>query len=309
MGLHFKREKPMLNPVDFTIHMIKKIINKLNDYGKLVMFSHTIFSLSFAVVALLAASNGKPSLYIVIWASLALLGARTGANALNRIVDAKIDAKNPRTANRQIPKGEISILETILLTGVCFLLLIFSAYKLNPLCMYLSPLALFLMFIYSYTKRFTWLCHVVLGITCACAPVGAWLAVTGQFSWEAIFLGGANCLWTAGFDIIYGSQDYEFDKQNGLHSIPVRFGVKEGLIISTLFHLAALGSLGLYWLICFPNTGIILLFGICLIFILMVIQHKMVTPEHLENVNIASYSISQITSIVFLIFGVADIYF
>lgn len=299
----------MSNLVKLPICILKKVVNKLNEYGKLVMFGHTIFSLSFAVVALLAASNGKPSLYTVLWAGLALLGARTGANALNRVVDARIDAKNPRTANRQIPKGEISAKETLVLTGICFLLLVYSAFKLNPLCMYLSPLALFLMFIYSYTKRFTWLCHLVLGITCACAPVGAWLAVTGKFSWEAIFLGGANCLWTAGFDIIYGSQDYEFDRQNGLHSIPVRFGIKGGLIISSLFHAAAFGSLSLYWLFYLPRTGIILLIGLGIIFILMIIQHKMVTPEHLENVNIASYSISQITSIIFLIFGTADIYF
>lgn len=294
--------------IEKAIHLVKRVIQKLQDYGKLVMFSHTIFSLSFALVSLLAASNGKPEPRVFFWAMLALLGARTGANALNRVVDAKIDAKNPRTANRQIPKGEVSVKETLIFVALCFALLVFSAYKLNPLCMYLSPLALFLMFIYSYTKRFTWLCHLVLGITCACAPVGAWLAVTGAFSWQAIFLGGANCLWTAGFDIIYGSQDYEFDKANGLHSIPVRFGIKGGLIISALFHLGALGCLGLYWLISLPQTGWILLVGIVVILGLMVVQHKLVTPEHLEQVNLASYSISQITGIVLIIAGVLDVY-
>lgn len=291
------------------IRMLKKILQKLQDYGKLVMFSHTIFSLSFALVSLLAASKGRPKPEVFLWAMLALLGARTGANALNRVVDAKIDAKNPRTAGRQIPQGEISVKETLILVFLCFALLVYSAYQLNPLCMYLSPLALFLMFIYSYTKRFTWLCHLVLGVTCACAPVGAWLAVTGAFSWQALFLGGANCLWTAGFDIIYGTQDYEFDKANGLHSIPVRFGVKGGLIISALFHLGALGSLGLYWLISLPETGWILLIGLLIIFVLMCIQHKLVTPENMEPVKLAAYSISQITGIVLIIFGVLDVYF
>lgn len=295
--------------MEFVIRGMKKGITKLQEYGKLVMFSHTIFSLSFALVALLAASEGRPEPRVVLWAMAALLGARTGANALNRVVDAEIDARNPRTAGRQIPKGEISVKETLVFVGVCFLLLVYSAYRLNPLCMYLSPLALFLMFIYSYTKRFTWLCHLVLGITCACAPVGAWLAVTGAFSWEALFLGGANCLWTAGFDIIYGSQDYEFDKANGLYSIPVRFGIKGGLIISSLFHLGALGSLGLYWFISRPFTGWILFVGMVIIFGLMIVQHKLVTPERLEQVNLASYSVSQITSVVLIIFGVLDIYF
>ncbi|MCA5010760.1 UbiA family prenyltransferase, partial [Clostridioides difficile] len=118
--------------------------------------------------------------------------------------------------------------ETLVLVAACFLVMVFSASRLNLLCLLLSPLALFLMTIYSYTKRFTWTCHLVLGITCACAPVGAWLAVTGKFSLIPLFFGAANCLWTAGFDIIYGSQDYEFDKANGLHSIPVQFGVRGG---------------------------------------------------------------------------------
>lgn len=288
--------------------LIKKLIDKLNEYGKLVMFSHTIFSLSFAVVSLLLASAGSPSIRVVFWAGLALLGARTGANALNRVVDAKIDGKNPRTADRQIPQGTISTAETLVLVVGCCVLLVVSAAMLNPLCMYLSPLALLLMFLYSYTKRFTWACHLVLGITCACAPVGAWLAVTGSFSFTALFLGAANCLWTAGFDIIYGSQDYEFDRANGLHSIPVRFGVRGGLMISTLFHAVALCCLCIAGMINFPVFGIVYGIGLGVIAILMVVQHTMISPEKLDHVNVASYSISQLTSLAFLIFGVMDVY-
>lgn len=290
------------------IGFIKKIIGKLMEYGKLVMFSHTIFSFSFAAVAFLLASKGIPDLRTTFWAVLALLGARTGANALNRVIDARIDSKNPRTANRQIPKGEVSVKETLLLTCVCFLVLVISAWKLNALCFVLSPIALFLMCIYSYTKRFTWCCHIILGITCAIAPVGAWLAVTGRFSLIPLLLGAINCLWVAGFDIIYGSQDYEFDKANGLHSIPVRFGIAGGLKISALFHAAALILLGVFGVYCAPPMGILFFIGFIIITVLMIIQHVMVKADNLKHVNIASYSISQLTSLVILLFGVLDIF-
>lgn len=288
--------------------IVRKIVNKLNEYGKLVMFSHTVFSLAFAAVALLAVSGGRPEPRVVFWAALAFLSARTGANALNRVVDARIDAKNPRTAGRQIPQGQIGKKETLVLVAACFLVMVVSASRLNLLCLILSPVALFLMTVYSYTKRFTWMCHLVLGITCACAPVGAWLAVTGRFSLVPLFFGAANCLWTAGFDIIYGSQDYEFDKANGLHSIPVQFGVKGGLLISSLFHVTALLCLCAAGVLLYPQFGAFYGVGLGIIAILMVIQHRMVSPGHLDNVNIASYSISQITSIVLLVFGILDVY-
>lgn len=286
---------------------LKKCYRKLRDYGKLVMFSHTIFSLSFGLAALLAASGGRPPLRTAFWAALCFLGARTGANALNRAVDAKIDAKNPRTASRQIPRGEISVRETVVLTLCCFGAMLLGAAMLNPLCLLLSPMALFLMFSYSYTKRFTWLCHLVLGVTCACAPVGAWLAVTGRFSLPPLLLGGANCLWTAGFDILYGSQDYDFDRANGLHSIPVRFGVAGALHISAWFHVLALGCLAFFGILQ-PEMGIFFTCGLVAIAALMILQHRMVSPEKLENVNIASYSISQLTSLTLLICSVLDIY-
>lgn len=286
--------------------MIKKIIRKLSEYGKLVMFSHTIFSFSFAAVAFLIASEGIPRIDTTFWAVLALLGARTGANALNRVIDAKIDRKNPRTAERQIPKGEVSIKETMILTILCFLVLVVSAWQLNTLCFILSPIALFLMCIYSYTKRFTWCCHLVLGITCAIAPVGAWLSVTGEFSLLPLLLGAVNCLWIAGFDIIYGCQDYEFDKANGLYSIPVRFGIAGGLRISSLFHSIALLLLAGFGIYCSPPMGTIFFIGIIIVTVLMIIQHFIVKADNLKNVNIASYSISQLTSLVILFFGVLD---
>lgn len=288
--------------------LIKTLFRKLRDYGKLVMFSHTVFSLSFAAVALLTASKGEPDPWVLLWATVAFLAARTGANALNRAVDAKIDAKNPRTASRQIPRGEVSVRETVALTAVCFAVMVVAAFQLNPLCALLSPAALFLMSVYSYTKRFTWLCHLVLGVACACAPAGAWLAVTGRFSWEVFLLGGANCLWTAGFDIIYGAQDYDFDRANGLHSIPVRFGVAGALKISTLFHVGALACLIGFGLLQHPPMGALYAAALLVIAALMTLQHSMVSPHRLQNVEVASYSVSQATSLVLLVFGVLDVY-
>lgn len=286
---------------------MNKIIEKIHEYGILVMFSHTIFSFSFALLAMLLAAKGLPSLETVLWIILAFLGARTGANAINRVIDAKIDAKNPRTANRQIPKGEISKKEAIIFTIACFVVFEIAAFKLNLLCFILSPIALGMMVLYSYTKRFTWACHVVLGVTSAIAPVGAWIAVTGKISLVALILGTANCLWVAGFDIIYGAQDYKFDKENGICSIPAYFGVERALHISTFFHVTAI--IGLIAVGIFSNMlGIVYFIGLGIMSGLLITEHRMVSPANLKNVNIASYNINQIISITFLIFSTLDIF-
>lgn len=287
------------------MEIAKKAIEKINAYGKLVMFSHTIFSFSFALVSMVLAANGLPNRSVILWIIVCFLGARTGANAINRVIDAKIDAKNPRTANRQIPKGEIKTDEVTVFAGICFLIMLFGAYKLNWLCLALSPAALFLLIIYSYTKRFTWLCHLVLGVTCACAPVGAWLAVTGRFAFLPLVMGAANTLWVAGFDIIYGCQDYDFDRRNGLHSIPVKFGVKGALLIACLFHIVTLLCLVFIGILA-PQLGVIYYIGVCIIAALFVAEYRMVSPTNLTNVNIASYSVNQLVSLTLLAFGLLD---
>ncbi len=285
--------------------LIDKVLKKIKDYGILVMFSHTIFSLSFALISMLLASFGHISVYKVFWILVAFMGARTGANAINRVIDAEFDGKNPRTAIRQLPQGLIKKKEVIIFSSICFLIMIFAAAMLNTLCLLLSPIALFLLIFYSYTKRFTYLCHLILGITSAAAPVGAWLAVTGTISWVPLFMGAANTLWVAGFDIIYGSQDYDFDRANGLHSIPVKFGVKNALHIAAFFHLITLlllffvGQLSV-------ELGTIYNIGLAMITILFIIEHRMVSPGNLTNVKIASYSINQLISVIFLICGVVD---
>lgn len=287
------------------IKITNKLINKLKEYGKLVMFSHTIFSFSFALVSMVIAAKGLPQIFTLIWIVVCFMGARTGANAINRVIDAEIDARNPRTAGRQIPKGEIKKREVIVLTAICFLVMLFGAYKLNWICLALSPVALFLLIIYSYTKRFTYLCHLILGVTCACAPVGAWLAVTGEFALVPLMMGAANTLWVAGFDIIYGSQDYEFDRANGLNSIPAKFGVRNALLIAMFFHIITLFCL-LAIGVLVPQLGIIYYIGLAVIAGLFVVEYKMVSPTNLTNVNIASYNVNQLVSIVLLVFGLLD---
>ncbi len=290
------------------IHIYKKILEKIQAYGKLVMFSHTIFSLSFALVSMALAAGGIPPVKTVFWILVCFMGARTGANAINRVIDRKIDARNPRTAGRQLPQGEMRPGEVILFTAGCFFLMLFGAWKLNPLCFMLSPIALFLLIIYSYTKRFTFLCHVVLGVTCACAPVGAWLAVTGKWALIPLIMGAANTLWVAGFDIIYGSQDYGFDKANGLHSMAVTFGVRGALWIAAIFHGATvvlLISLG----VLVPQFGWLYYLGVGIISVLFLIQYRLVSPDNLTNVNIASYSVNQLVSLALLFFGLADAFF
>lgn len=290
---------------DGIVMVLVKIINKLKEYGKLVMFSHTIFSLSFALVSMVLAAKGLPEISTLIWILVCFMGARTGANAINRVIDAEIDARNPRTAGRQLPKGEIKKAEVIIFTSVCFLVMIFGAYKLNLICLVLSPIALFLMIIYSYCKRFTYLCHLVLGVTCACAPVGAWLAITGELSLIPLFMGAANTLWVAGFDIIYGSQDYDFDTANGLHSIPAKFGVANALKIARAFHVITLLCLVVVGVLV-PQFGIIYFIGLLIIAGLFIAEYRIVSPTNLTNVNIASYSINQLVSIVLLVFGLLD---
>lgn len=284
---------------------LNKLFKKINDYGILVMFSHTIFSLSFALISMLLAGKGNLNFTLIFWIIVAFLAARTGANAINRVIDAEIDKKNPRTATRQIPQGLMQKKEVIVFSVVCFAIMVFAAWKINFICFLLSPIALFLMIIYSYTKRFTWLCHLVLGVTSAAAPVGAWLAVTGKISLIPLAMGAANTLWVAGFDIIYGAQDYDFDTKNGIHSIPAKFGVKNALIISRAFHVLALISLIVVGLLS-QELGIIYYIGLLIISVLFIVQHKLVNPRNLKNVKIASYNVNQIISIVFLIFGLID---
>ncbi|MDR2832289.1 MAG: putative 4-hydroxybenzoate polyprenyltransferase [Streptococcaceae bacterium] len=285
--------------------LLSKIGQKTKEYAVLVMFRHTIFSFSFGIVSLLLTIHYSFSVEKFIICVLALLTARTGANGINRVIDAEIDKRNPRTSVRQIPKGQMSKKEALIFSLICLAFTPILASMLNPLALLLSPVALFFMIIYSYTKRFTPLCHLVLGFTVAMAPAGAWIAMTGTLSFTALFLAAANMFWVAGFDIIYGAQDYDFDTQNGIHSIPAYFGIAKGLKIAQLFHVIAFLSLVVVGFLT-SQFHWIYFTGIAVIGMLFIIEHRVVKPNHLIHAEIASYNLNELVSIVFLTVGIID---
>ncbi len=281
------------------------VLERIKTYGKLVMFPHTLFSIPFGLISMLIAAKGFPPFWVAFWIIIALVSARTAANALNRLIDKDIDAKNKRTAYRHIPAGTVSVKEAMLLTSVCILLLIVSAFMLRPVCVMLLPVPLFLITVYSYTKRFTRGCHIVLGAASACAPIGAWIAVTGDISLVSILLGAAVTLWVSGFDMIYAVLDIEHDRGEGLHSIPASFGAKKALIISSAFHAAAV--------ILLIFTGIlshldwVYYAGMVIIAALLSFEHVFVSPDDPKKITFASYNLNQAVSAVFLLFSGSDI--
>lgn len=282
------------------------VLTKLKSYGELVMFSHTLFSLPFALIALFIAADGLPSTSVFIWSMLALFAGRNGANALNRWVDRDIDAKNPRTAHRHMPRGTIKAYEVLGITLLCYIVFVYAAYRINPICFYLSPIALALFTLYSYTKRFTWLCHLILGITCAGAPVGAWLAVTGKLSLVPLMIGAVVALWVAGFDVIYGSQDIDFDRANNLFSIPSTFGLNNALWIARGLHLAMWLILAMLPLL--TNLSWVYMSGVMVSGVLLVIEHYIVDPSHRRKMNVASYHLNQVISVLLLCVSIVDIF-
>ncbi len=208
----------------------------LNRYMALIKFEHTIFALPFALMSLLVASSGKPDPWTLLWVVLAMVGARSAAMAFNRLADRKLDADNPRTADRHIPAGSISVFGAAVFVALSSAILVFAAWMLNPLCFKLSPVALIVVLGYSYMKRFSALAHLVLGLGLGIAPVGAWLAVTGEFAAFPLWLSAGVMFWVGGFDTIYGCQDVDYDRKVGLHSLASVLGVEKALTLSRIFH-------------------------------------------------------------------------
>lgn len=283
---------------------VRKIGTKIKLYSELVMFSHTLFSLPFAVISMVWAAEGLPSLRVMLWALVALVGARNGANAFNRVVDRVFDAENPRTAHRHLPQRLLDAKEVLLFVVINYAIFIFAAAMLNPLCFILSPVAIFLISSYSYTKRFTYVCHLYLGFTIASAPIGAWFAVTGQFAFTPFILGTIVMLWIAGFDIIYGSQDIDFDRSHRLWSIPSAFGLKNGLRIAAGLHFIMV--LLLIALIPIRHLGWIYIIGIILAILLLMTEHKIIKPANRKRMNVASYNLNQVISMIILFCTLCD---
>lgn len=274
-------------------------MKQLGVYLEAVKFEHTVFALPFAYLGMVLAAGGLPTLHQFFWITMAMVGARTLAMAANRLIDWRIDALNPRTATRALPRGLMSAYEMGGMALLSFALLAYSAWQLNPLCLALMPLAVVVLVGYPYTKRFTWLSHWVLGIADGAAPVGGWIGVAGQLAWEPVILGLAVAIWIAGFDLIYACQDVEFDRAHGLHSVPARFGVAAALRLSSLSHtltvvlLAALGlllGLGLpYWL------------GLAIAACLLVYEHAIISPTDLSRLDVAFFNVNGYIAVVLFV--------
>ena len=280
------------------------MFEKIALYLKMIKFSHSIFALPFAFTAALMAASGIPSLKQILWIVVAMVSARSGAMGLNRIIDRKIDAANPRTANREIPSGKINVGSAVFFTVLSLTVFVFSAYMLNPLCLKLSPLAIAVLLLYSYTKRFTWLSHIVLGIAISAAPVGAWIAVRGTFNAEILPIAFAVVFWLAGFDVLYALQDIEFDRSHGLHSIPERFGIKDALIFSRVFHLITWGLLAFTGIIF--DLGIFYWIGMAAAGGLFIYEHSLVKADDLSRLDMAFFNMNGYISITVFVFTLLD---
>lgn len=275
----------------------QKLLQTLTVYGRMIKFSHTVFALPFALSAVVLASAHTPLTFgTLFWILVAMVGARTAAMGVNRIVDADIDKGNPRTAMREIPKGEIGKKEAWMVVGGSSLLFIFAALMLSPLCGKLSVPVLLLLCAYSFTKRFTWLCHIYLGFSISLAPLGAWIAVTGGFSWGILALSLALLTYIAGFDILYACQDTDFDRDKGLHSIPANLGTEKALSISTWLHVATFAFMLMLWPIF--HLGWPYGIAVAIIGALLVVEHKLVKPDDLSQVHIAFFHMNSIISVV-----------
>ncbi len=280
---------------------------KLTNLLEMIKFSHTVFAFPFALMGMLLASLASgvaPTFGQVFWICLAMVGARTGAMGLNRIIDARIDADNPRTAERHLPAGKVAMGEAWLLVLGAFALMLLAAWMLNPLCLQLAPVAIFFLALYSYCKRFTFMAHVVLGICLAAAPIGAWIALRGDIGWPVIVLGLAVLFWVAGFDVFYALQDYEFDRDKGLFSIPSRFGVERSFLITRLFHVA---MVFLLLLLAFSEgLGLIYLLGVVVVAGLLIYEHLLVRPDDLSRLDAAFFNMNGYISVTIFLFTLAD---
>ncbi len=270
----------------------------------MIKIEHTVFALPFAFWGALLGGKGSVSLLKVLWILLAMIGARSAAMAFNRLVDLKFDSLNPRTKNRELPSGKIKksfVIAFVMFSGSLFL---FSAYNLNSLSFYLSFPALFIVLFYSFTKRFTFLSHFVLGFCLGIAPAGGWIAVTGRFDFRLFYLAFIVMFWVAGFDIIYSCADEEFDKKMGLFSVPSKFGVKKALKFSFILHIIT--SLLLMYSVKIFSLGVIAFVGFFAMSIVLIIEHLIVREDDLSKLNIAFFNLNGLFSVGIFLFTLLD---
>ena len=274
-------------------------LSKLRVLLEMIKWEHTVFALPFAYAGMLAAPVPF-SIWNLVWITVAMIGARTAAMTLNRIIDAKMDAKNPRTANRAIPRGLIGLREAWIFTGVAIALLVVATLFLAPITRGLWPLVVLGFVIYPYTKRFTWLCHLALGIANGLAPGAAWVAVTGEISWTPALIWAGAALWVAGFDVIYALLDRDFDLKNRVNSLPARFGVGPALVVSRVWH-----ALSVAFLVAFGvavGLGLIYYLGVVVVAWLLFYEHSLVRKDDLSKLDMAFFTMNGVISLIFFAF-------
>jgi 4-hydroxybenzoate polyprenyltransferase len=282
------------------------MFSRIRTYLSFVRFSHSVFALPFALAGALLASRHAPiTLTTAAWILVAMVAARSAAMGFNRLVDARFDALNPRTANREIPRGAMSRAEAAVFVIVASVIFVFAAWRLNPICLMLSPVALAIVFWYSLAKRVTTYTQLFLGLAMAVAPVGGWLAVGGRGGWEPWLLGAAIGTWVGGFDVLYACQDIDFDRAHGLRSIPVRFGVPAALRISRVMHvLTIVCFVALAWATPLPT---LYLGGVTLVGALLVYEQSLVSPDDLSQVKRA-FDMNGYVGILYLIVLAVSVY-
>lgn len=278
---------------------------KLKITLAMIKFEHTLFALPFAFLGAILAADGLPSLWQIIWITVAMFGARSAAMTFNRIIDIDFDAANPRTAKRELPTGRLSLGFAWVFLFVSIAIFLIAAYSLNWLTFALSPIALLSVLGYSYAKRFTSFSHLILGWALAISPTAAWIAVRGTIDSEVpLLLSLLVLMWTAGFDVVYACQDYDYDRGAGLRSIPARFGIRNALWIARLFHVQAFVALILLYLV--TGLGWIALAGVIAVGLLLVYQHTLVRSTDLSRMNAAFFTTNAFVSVIlFVSFGAA----
>lgn len=286
-------------------------MNKISKYGRLVKFSHTIFAMPFALLAFTYAVKTMPEdVGLNVWVLLAqvvmcMVFARNVAMGFNRWADRDIDAKNPRTAQREIPAGEISPRAAITFVVINAVAFIVVAATINSLTAWLSPVALAVVMFYSYCKRFTSLAHLVLGLSLAIAPVGAYIAVRGEFALEPCILALVVMTWCGGFDIIYALQDCAFDREQGLHSIPARFSARTSLYISIALHVVSVAALA--WFMVLVHANVLMWCGAAIFASILTLEHILVTPTRQRNIGIAFGTLNGLASMLLAVFAIVGL--
>jgi 4-hydroxybenzoate polyprenyltransferase len=282
------------------------VIDRLRALLDMIKFEHTIFALPFALLGLVLASDGVPSPRTLFWVVVAMVGARSTAMAMNRIADRRIDADNPRTRDRHLPAGRVRLASAWTFALVMAALLVFAAAQLNRLALALSPVALAVVWSYSWTKRFTWASHLWLGLALALAPIGAWIAVRGRLDLLPVLLGLGVAFWVAGFDTIYACQDAEFDRARGLYSLPARLGQRGALAAARSFHVLMLGTFALLGVL--SGFGWLYAFGVVCAGTLVVAQHALVRGADLRHIDVAFFNVNSMVGVLLMGFALADVF-